>query len=131
MRGPPPPGMMSGMDPRMMGPGGPNGPMDPRMMGPGGPNGPMDPRMMGPGGPNNPMGNPRMGDPRMMGKTALYMICNYNTGQIYAHWHCTVGQKIKKSPAKKLVKSNKSISRKNFLTKIHFLQFQKWPKINF
>ena len=33
----------------------------------------------------------------------------------------TVGQKIQKSPDhKKLVKSNKSISRKNFLTKIHF-----------
>ena len=33
---------------------------------------------------------------------------------------------------KKFVKSNKSISRKKiFLTKIHFLQFQKWPKINF
>jgi len=32
---------------------------------------------------------------------------------------------------KKLVKSNKSISRKIFLTKFHFLQFQKWPKINY
>ena len=27
--------------------------------------------------------------------------------------------------------SNKSISRKNFLTKFHFLQFQKWPKNQF
>ena len=43
-----------------------------------------------------------------------------------------MGQKFKKSPGqKKLVKSNKSISRKNFLTKFHFLPFQKWPKINF
>ena len=30
-----------------------------------------------------------------------------------------------------LVKSNKSISRKNILTKFHFLQFQKWPNIYF
>ena len=29
------------------------------------------------------------------------------------------------------MKSNKSISRKNFLIKFHFWQFQKWPKINF
>ena len=81
MMGGPGPGMMHGgpmnnspgIDPRMMGPGGPhNGPMDPRMMGPGGPNGPMDPRMMGPGGPRmmgpGGPGGP-MGDPRMMGKT--------------------------------------------------------------
>ena len=40
-------------------------------------------------------------------------------------------RKLKKSRAKKLVKSNKSISQKNFLTKFHFLQFQKWPKMNF
>ena len=41
------------------------------------------------------------------------------------------GQKIKKkSRPKKLVKSNKSISRKKFVAKFHFLQFQKWPKIN-
>ena len=32
---------------------------------------------------------------------------------------------------KNLVKSNKSISRNFILTKFHFLQFQKWPKINF
>ena len=44
----------------------------------------------------------------------------------------TVGQKIKKIPdQQKLVKLNKSIPRKNFLAKFHFLQFQKWPKINF
>ena len=43
-----------------------------------------------------------------------------------------VGQKILKSPVqKKLVKSNKSISRKNFFTKFHFLQFHKRPKITF
>ena len=35
------------------------------------------------------------------------------------------------SRPKKLAKSNKSISRKFFLTKFHFLLFQKWPKINF
>ena len=41
-------------------------------------------------------------------------------------------ENLKESRPKKLVKSNKSISRKKiFLTKIHFLQFQKWPKINF
>merc|ERR1739847_89105 len=33
-------------------------------------------------------------------------------------------RKLKKSRAKKLVNSNKSISRKIFLTKFHFLQFQ-------
>ena len=44
----------------------------------------------------------------------------------------TVGQKILKSPGQKnLVKSNKSISATIFLTKLHFMQFQKWPKINF
>ena len=43
----------------------------------------------------------------------------------------TIGQKIWKSPGqKKLVKSNKSISR-IFFTKFHFLLFLKWPKINF
>ena len=40
-------------------------------------------------------------------------------------------ENFKKIPAKKLVKSNKSISRNFILTKFHFLQFQKWPKINF
>ena len=39
-------------------------------------------------------------------------------------------ENLKKYRPEKLVKSNKSISRK-FLTKFHFLQFQKWPKINF
>ena len=44
----------------------------------------------------------------------------------------SVGQKIKKKvQTKKLVKSYKSISQKNFFFKFHFLQFQKWPKINF
>ena len=43
----------------------------------------------------------------------------------------TAGQKIfKMSRPKKLVKSNKSNSRDFFLTKFHFLQFQKWPKKN-
>ena len=42
-----------------------------------------------------------------------------------------MGQKIKNSRPKKLVKSIKSISRRKFfLTKFHFLQFQKWSKIN-
>ena len=37
----------------------------------------------------------------------------------------TAGQKIfKKSRPKKLVESNKSISRKKFFTKFHFLPFQ-------
>ena len=40
-------------------------------------------------------------------------------------------ENFKKSSPKKLVKSNKSILRKTFLTKFHFLQYQKWPKINF
>ena len=43
----------------------------------------------------------------------------------------TVGQKIKKVQAKKLVKFNKSISRCFFYQILHFWQFQKWPKINF
>ena len=49
-------------------------------------------------------------------------------------YHLIVPQwvrKFKKIQAKKLVKSNKSISRNFILTKFHFLQFQKWPKINF
>jgi len=36
-----------------------------------------------------------------------------------------------KVQTKKLVKSNKSILRPIFLTKIHFLQFLRWPNINF
>ena len=43
-------------------------------------------------------------------------------------FHCG-SENLKKSRPKKLMKSNKSISRL-FLTKIHFLPFQKWPKIN-
>ena len=38
---------------------------------------------------------------------------------------------IKVQAKKKLVKSNKSNSRKFFLTKIHFLLFQNWTKIDF
>ena len=40
-------------------------------------------------------------------------------------------RKFKKVQAKKVVKSNKSISQKMFLTNFHYLQFQKWPKISF
>ena len=40
-------------------------------------------------------------------------------------------ENLKKSRLKKLVKSMKSISRKIFLSKFHFLQFQKWANINF
>ena len=40
-------------------------------------------------------------------------------------------ENLKKSRPKKLFKWNKSISRNFFLAKIHFLPFQKWPKINF
>ena len=40
-------------------------------------------------------------------------------------------ENLKKSRPKKLVKSNKSTPLKNFLDQIPFLQFQKWPKINF
>ena len=40
--------------------------------------------------------------------------------------HCGP-ENLKKSRTKKRVKSNKSISQKFFLTKFHFLQFQKWP----
>ena len=40
-------------------------------------------------------------------------------------------RKFKKVQAKKLVKSNKLISQIIFLTKFHFLQSQKLPKINF
>ena len=45
--------------------------------------------------------------------------------------HTQRATKFKKVQAKKLVTSNKSISRKTVSTKIHFLPFQKWPKINF
>ena len=38
---------------------------------------------------------------------------------------------LKKSRPKKLVKSNKSISRNFILTQFHFLQFQKWQKTIF
>ena len=43
----------------------------------------------------------------------------------------SASENLRKSRPKKLMKSNKSFSQKFFLTKIHFLQFQKWPKINF
>ena len=50
----------------------------------------------------------------------------------YLLYHTQRARKFKKVQAKKkLVKSNKSISRKIFLIKFHFLQFQKWPKISF
>ena len=39
----------------------------------------------------------------------------------------TFGQKIKKVEGKKTREINFTI----FLTKIHFMQFRKWPKINF
>ena len=45
-------------------------------------------------------------------------------------WH-SGPENLKKSRPKKFVKSNRSISWIIFLTKFHFLQFQKWPKINF
>ena len=38
---------------------------------------------------------------------------------------------LKKYSPKKLLKSNKSIIQNFILTKFNFLQFQKWPKINF
>ena len=41
-----------------------------------------------------------------------------------------LARKLKKVQAKK-TREIKSISQKNFLTKFHFLQFQKWPKIKF
>ena len=41
-------------------------------------------------------------------------------------------ENLKKSRPKKLVKSNKNQFHDIFfLTKFHFLLFQKWPKINF
>ena len=40
-------------------------------------------------------------------------------------------RKFKKVQAKELMKSNELISRIIFLTKLHFLQFQKWPKMQF
>ena len=54
----------------------------------------------------------------------------YNIFRIYL-WITQWARKFKKVKDKKLVKSNKSISRNFILTKFHFLQFQKWPKINF
>ena len=51
--------------------------------------------------------------------------------QIFVRW-ALVGQKIKKSPGqKKLVKSNKSISRNFYFDQIPFLQFQKMAKNQF
>ena len=44
--------------------------------------------------------------------------------------HCGPENLKEVQAKKKLVKSNKPISRNFFLTKIHFLQCQKWPKIN-
>ena len=74
--------------------------------------------------------------PVLEGST-LILTCDIIGGkknQVFISLTCngTVGQKNKKSPGQKeIVKSNKSISRKSFSTKFHFLQFQKWPKINF
>ena len=47
------------------------------------------------------------------------------------HKNTQWARKIIKVHTKKFVKSNKSISRIIFLTKFHFVRFQKWPKINF
>ena len=59
----------------------------------------------------------------------MTLFCNMGRGDI---WSIHSGpENLKKSRPKILVKSNNSISRKKFLTKFHFLQFQKWPKINF
>ena len=43
----------------------------------------------------------------------------------------TVGQKIKKSPGQKNSWNEIIKFHEFFLTKFHFLQFQKWPKFNF
>ena len=52
--------------------------------------------------------------------------------RIYSKPINQVIENLKKVQAKKnLLKANKSISRKKIFTKFHFLQFQKWPKVNF
>ena len=60
---------------------------------------------------------------------AMGMSCPFNILVLKcpAQWD----RKIKKVQAKKLTESDKSISRKNILTKLHFLQFLKWPRIYF
>ena len=42
-----------------------------------------------------------------------------------------MGQKIKNSPGQKTRGNQINQFHEFFLTKIHFLLFQKWPKINF
>ena len=53
-----------------------------------------------------------------------------NLLQVILIIHNAGTENLKKSGPKKLVKSNKSISQNFILTKIHFWQCQKWPKIN-
>ena len=65
--------------------------------------------------------------------TGIFGMCLKKIGPISANIF-TVGQKIRKeSRPKKLVKSNTYVNqfREFCFTKIHFLQFQKWSKINF
>ena len=61
-------------------------------------------------------------------KTFTAVIKNSATGSKVIH---SRPENLKKPRPKKLVKSNKSISGKKISPKIHFLQFQKWPKIIF
>ena len=67
----------------------------------------------------------------MIAGTHITVTSFLDNTKIGHHWQQVRARKLKKSRPKKLVNSNKSISRKNFLTNFHFLQFQKWPKINF
>ena len=73
---------------------------------------------------------------RAKAKKKILNKCNINVSKksIYlqdTYFKSQWARKLKKVQDKKLVKSNKSTSRKFFLTKFHFLQFQKWPKITF
>ena len=70
--------------------------------------------------------------------TLICILCDFknpdfiNTNNLINTTHSTVGQKILKSPAQKISWSQiNQFQEKIFLTKFHFLQFQKWPKINF
>ena len=60
-------------------------------------------------------------------KSSNYKYGYYQSRHSFLH---SGPENLKIPGQKKFVKSNKSISRKIHLTKFHFLQFQKWPKIN-
>ena len=66
---------------------------------------------------------------RMLG--FLYLKITTNIKRLQIGWVHSGARIFKKSRPKKTMKSNKRISWNFILTKFHFLQFQKWPNINF